>query len=100
MYTMTYPTTSAVEFGKAVAKNYQEHPLPDFMKLNGAYSLVYEDGCKTIAIVEIEEGKEGDAFKVFNKRLSNYLRVPGFGWKEEILRTFEESFSIVGLDTP
>jgi len=35
MYTMTYPTTSASEFGKAVVKNFQEHAFPDFIKLSG-----------------------------------------------------------------
>jgi hypothetical protein len=97
MYTMTYPTTSAVEFGKEVVKNFQEHPFPAFVKLIGPYGLIYEHGCKSIAILEIEQGKESEALKIVNKRMANYLRVPGFGSKEEILLTMEEILPLVGL---
>jgi len=100
MVTMTYPTTSAAEFGKAVVKNFQEHPFPDFIKLTGPYSVLYEDGCKSIVIIEIEKGKEDEAFKIFNKRLANYMPVPGFGYKEERLATMEESLSSLGLEAP
>jgi hypothetical protein len=100
MFTFTFPVTSAPEFGKAVVKNFQENPLPDFLKLIGPYSLLYEGGCKTIAIIEIEAGKESEAFKIFNRRASNYMKVPGFTSREEILRNMEESFSMLGLDKP
>jgi hypothetical protein len=100
MYTMTFPTTSAVEFGKAVAKNFQEYPLPDFIKLIGPYGLIYENGCKSIAILEIEQGKESEAFKIFNKRMANYMSIPGFGSKGELLMTMEESLPLIGLGTP
>ena len=100
MYTMTYPTTSAVEFGEAVVKNFQEHPFPDFPKLSGPYSVAYEDGCKSIVIIEIEKGKEDEAFKLFHKRLANYLPVPGYGSKGEILMNMEESLSLIGLEAP
>ena len=97
MFTMTYPTTSAAEFGKAVLKNFQENPFPDYIKPLGLYATPYENGIKTYAILEIQEGKEDDAFKIFNKRLANYLPVPGYGSKEERLLTMEESLAVVGL---
>ena len=97
MYTIAFPATSATEYGKAVIKNFQEHPFPDSVKLIGPYSLVDEHGCKSIAILEIEQGKESEALKIVNKRMANYLRVPGFGSKEEILLTMEEILPLVGL---
>jgi hypothetical protein len=100
MYTMTYPTTSASEFGKAVVKNFQEHPFPDFIKLSGPYNSVYEEGIKSYVVIEIEKGKEDEAFKIFNTRIANYLPVPGYGQKLEILTTMEESLSLVGLEAP
>ena len=100
MYTIAFPATSATEYGKAVIKNFQEHPFPDSVKLIGPYSLVDEHGCKSIAILEIEQGKESEVFKVVNKRLVNYLTVPGFGWKEERLLNMEESLSLLGLKAP
>jgi len=98
LYTMTYPTTSAVEFGKAGVRNFLENPWPDFVKLTGPYSLVCEDGCKTYAILEIENGKEDEVFKIANKRLVNYMSVPGFRGKEERLMTKEETFALLGLE--
>jgi hypothetical protein len=100
IYTMTYPTISAVEFGKAAVKNFQENPWPAFIKLIGPYSLVCESGCKSYAILEIESGKEDEAFKIITKRLANYISVPGFGWKEERLLTMAESFVLLGLEGP
>ncbi len=100
MFTMTYPTTSAVEFGKAVVKNFREYPFPDFIKPTGPYITLSEDGCKGYIIVEIEKGKEDEAFKFFNRRIANYLPVPGFGWKEERLLTMEESMPLVGIEAP
>ncbi len=97
---MTCPTTSAVELGKASVKNFLDHPWPEFVKLTGPYSLVCEDGCKTYAILEIENGKEGEAFKIISKRLANYMSVPGFAWKEERLSTREESLVLLGLEGP
>jgi len=97
MSTMTWPTTSAVEMGKAVVKNFQELPFPDYIKPLGIYNTFYENGVKGYAILEIEKGKEEDAFKFLNKRVVNYLSIPGFGCKEERLRTMEESLALVGL---
>jgi len=97
MYTITYPTSSAIDFGKAVVKNFQEHPFPEGIKMIGPYSAMYENGIKNIVIFEIEHGKESELFKITDKRLVNYLPVPGFGWKEERLSTMEECLSLVGL---
>lgn len=95
MYTITYPSTSGAEFAKAVLKNAQEHPLPDFIVTKALYGLVVEGGGKAIAILEYEKGKEEEALKIGNKRLANYLKVPGFGWREERLMTMEECFSMI-----
>jgi hypothetical protein len=100
LFTMTYPTTSAVEFAKVVVKNFQEHPLPDFMKMIGSYTAICEDGGKTYAIIDIEKGQEDEAFKIVNKRLKNYLPIPGFGWKEERLLDMQEGLALAGLDGP
>jgi len=100
MYTVNYPSTSAVEYGKAVIKNFQEHPFPDFIKPLGIYAAIYEDGVKAYSILEFEKGKEEDAFKIINNRLANYLRVPGFGWREERLLKMEEAAALVGLEAP
>jgi hypothetical protein len=97
MLTTTYPATSAVEMGKAVVKNFQELPFPDYIKPLGIYNTVAENGIKGYAIIEIDKGKEDDAFKFINKRMVNYLSVPGIGFKEERLRTMEESLALVGL---
>jgi hypothetical protein len=86
--------------GKAGIKNIQEHPFPDFIKPIGIYYVVCEDGVKSYALLEIEKGKEDEAFKFFNKRVANYLPVPGFGWREEILRTMEEAFPLIGMEAP
>ena len=98
IYTMTCPATSAVEFGKAGVKNFLENPWPDFVKLIGPYSLFCEDGCKTYAILEIEDGKEDEYFKIANKRMANYMSVPGFGSKEERLLSREETLVLLGLE--
>jgi len=100
MVTMTYPTTSAVEMGKAGAKNFQEHPLPGFMKLTGPYITICEEGCKAYNIIEIEEGKEDEAFKVINTRMANYLPVPGFRSREERLLIMGEAYPLIGMKAP
>jgi hypothetical protein len=97
MFTMTYPTTSAVEYANAVLKNFQENPFPDFMKMTGAYSVLCENGMKSYAIVEVEAGREDEAFKIFNKRMANYMSIPGFGFREERLLNAEESFALGGF---
>ena len=91
LFTMTYPGTSAADFGKAVIKNFQEHPWPDFARLTGAYAAICEDRMKAYAILEIEKGKEDETFKVADKRLANYISIPGFRYKEERLITMEEA---------
>ena len=98
IYTITCPSTSAVEFGKAGVKNFLENPWPDFVKLIGPYTTIYEDGCKTYVILEIENGKEDEAFKIVNKRAANYMSVPGFGWREERVVTREETLVLLGLE--
>jgi hypothetical protein len=100
MFTMTFPSTSAAEYGKAVAKNSQEHPFPDFVKPLGLYGVFCEEGFKVYAIIETEKGKEDEAFKVFNLRNANYLSIPGYGYKEERLLTMEESFTMISMATP
>ncbi len=100
MITSTYPSTSAVEISKAVLKNFQEHPFPDFMKPLGIYNVLCESGVKGYAILEIEKGKEDEAFKVINSRYANYLSVPGFGCREERLLPLEDSLPLVGMAAP
>ncbi len=97
MFTITYPTTSAAEFGKAAVKNFQEHPFPDFIKLTGPYSTISENGIKSIVILEIEKGKADEAFKIVNTRTANYLSVPGYGSKTEILTNMEEGLALIGM---
>jgi len=100
IHTFTCPTTSAVQLGKASMKNSLENPLPDFVKLTGPFITVCEDGYKAYAILEIENGKEDEAFKIFNKRLANYMSVPGLRCKEERLLTREETVVLLGLEGP
>jgi hypothetical protein len=97
MYTLTCPTTSAVEMGKAVVKNFAEYPFPSYIKVIGIYQLFSENGIKMYAILDIEKGKEDDAVKLFYKRGLNYLSVPGYGSKVEILTPMEESLALLGL---
>jgi len=100
LFTLTWPTTSSIEMGKAGVKNFQENPWPDFVKLTGPFYMVCEDGCKCYALIEIEKGKEDEAFKISNSRTANYLSVPGYGGKTEILMTIEEAYPLIGMEAP
>lgn len=100
MITMTWPTTSTIELAKAGIKNFQENPFPDFMRLTGPFYAVYEDGLKAYSILEIDKGKEDEAFQILNKRLANYIPAPGFGWREERLMTMEEAYPLLNMEAP
>jgi hypothetical protein len=100
LFTMTWPATSTIEMAKAGAKNFQENPWPDSMRLNGPFYVAYEDGMKCYALFEIDKGKDDEVFKVFNKRLAIYLTVPGFGSKAEILMTMEEAYPLLNMEVP
>ena len=100
MITMTWPITSSPEMAKAAAKNFKENPFPDFMRLTGPFYVVYEDGIRCYALVEIDKGKEEEGFQVFNKRTVNYVPITGYGAKTEVLMTMEEVYPLLSMEVP
>jgi hypothetical protein len=100
LFTMTWPTTSTLEIAKAAAKNFQENPWPDSTRLTGPFYVVYEDGIKCYALLEIDKGKEDEAFRVSYKRTANYVAIPGYGAKTEILMTMEEAYPLLNMEAP
>jgi hypothetical protein len=100
MLTFTWPTTSSIELAKAGLKNFQENPLPDSARLIGPFYAGYEGGLKCYNILEIENGKEEEVYQVLNKRLANYVPVPGIGWTEERVFTMEEAYPLLNMEAP
>jgi hypothetical protein len=99
MITCILPTTSIPQFTKVVLKNFEELPFPDYVRpVGGPYGLLSEDGAKTIAILEIDKGKEDEGLDFLNKRCFKYAPVEGYKQKTEFLLTMPEVLSYLDLE--
>ena len=100
MVTTWYPPHKATEAAKKFLEVMKKFPQQSFEKkwLGGVKSD--EDGIKTVWLTEIERGKLEEAFSLTAKRETEYLGIDGFGFKIEILVTFEDAMPLIGLEMP
>ncbi len=100
LVTHIYPTALLGEYVTAALKNWQENPFPSFVKMIGPFFTVGEEGHKCYTILEIDKGKEDEAFQIINKRIINFYPIQGFRHREERLATMEEGAALLNIEAP
>jgi len=92
---LTYPTDSAVEFGKKFLE-LSKKKTPDYLKVLYPF-MAAEHDIKGYALYEINKDKYFEGLKAIHERMATFLGIPGFKYKVIPLLEAKDALPLVGL---
>ena len=91
-----YPLSASEQVGK-LAVELLRKPPPDYYKRMGPYVGLTAEGVKAFMLYDVEEGREGEAYKYLADIYATYRVVEGYSVVIEPLLAVDEALSILGL---
>ena len=91
-----WPLSSSEQVGK-VSVELLKKPQQDYYKRVGPYVIPTAEGVKSYMLYDVEEGREGEAYKYLGDTFMSFRVVEGYSFVIEPVLTVEEALAMVGL---
>ena len=96
MAVQRWPLSSSEQVGK-ISVELLRKPPQDYYKRIGPYVVMTVEGIKAYMLYDVEEGREGEAYKYLADLYVSYRVVEGYSVVIEPVLTAEEALPMLGL---
>lgn len=96
MAVQRWPMSASEKVGKMAVDLLRKTP-PDYYKRIGPFATFTEEGVKSYLLYDVEDGREGEAYRYLTDVYATYRAVEGYSVVIETLLSIDEALALLGL---